>query len=118
MDGTRLEILDDGTWVPLKLEGSDDIKYNSVINKIGSTSTREISHTNTFSLPFVSQNIKALKLNYFNHKDLAKSLNSKYESRYFVEDKLFQQGFLVINNTSSDTIKVNFIDESLGLIDD
>lgn len=117
MDGTRLEILVDGSWERLKLKTGEVIKYNAVINRIGSLNTREISHTNTFSLPLVSENIRKLKLNYFNHRELAKSLNNKYEAKYYVEEKLLQQGYLVINNTTNDEVNVNFIDEGLSIID-
>ena len=43
MNNTRIEILKDGTYVSLELGNDKSIRYNSVINKIGKTSTREIS---------------------------------------------------------------------------
>lgn len=113
--GTRIEIYKNLQWKHLVLRDNDAIKYNAVINKVGEVSTREISHTNTFSLAPVWQNTQALGLNIFNAKDLAKALNTKYRAKYYVEDKLFQEGFLVINNTKGGTIQVNFIDEALDI---
>jgi chitodextrinase len=115
--GTRIEILRLGLWRQLVLETEETIKYNAVINRIGDISQREISHTNTFALPLVFQNVDALGLNVFNPSLLAQGLNSKFEARYYVEDKLLQSGFLIINNTEVDVINVNFIDEALSLVD-
>ena len=112
---TRIEIFKDELWQPLRLAENAAIKYNAVINKVGKVATREISHTNTFSLPYVHQNLQALGINVFNPLDLAKAMNAKYIANYYVEGKLLQSGFLVINNTSNGIIKVNFIDESLSL---
>jgi len=113
--GTRIEILKNGTWIPLRLRTNSVIKYNSVINRIGKLDTREISHTNTFSLPRVWQNTNSLGINVFSAPELARALNTKYQAKYYVEDKLLQSGFLVINNTFGASIQVNFIDESLTL---
>lgn len=113
--GTRVEIFKDGKWKQLELGNSNSIKYNALINRIGNIASREISHTNTFSLPTVYQNTQALGLNVFNARELALALNSKYQARYYVEDKLLQRGYLVINNTSGGTINVNFIDEALDI---
>ena len=115
--GTRIEIYKDGEWQQLILSNKRAIKYNVVINKIGKISTREISHTNTFSLPDFHQNRKSLGLNTFNVRDLAKAMNTKYECKYYVEDKVIQEGYLVINNTNNGLINVNFIDGALNLID-
>lgn len=115
--GTRIEIFRTGLWRVLRLRDEGDVKYNRVINRIGNLETREISHTNTFSLPQVFQNTDGLGLNVFNRTKLAIALNSKYPARYYVEDKLLQQGFLVINNTIDGTIQVNFIDEGLDIIE-
>ena len=112
---TRIEIFKDELWQPLRLTEDAAIKYNAVINKVGKVATREISHTNTFSLPYVHQNLQALGLNLFNPLDLAKAMNAKYIAKYYVEGKLLQSGFLVINNTNDGVIKVNFIDESLSI---
>lgn len=112
---TRIEIFKDELWQPLRLAESAAIKYNAVINKVGRVATREISHTNTFSLPYIHQNLQALGINVFNPLDLAKAMNAKYIANYYVEGKLLQSGFLVINNTSNGVIKVNFIDEGLSL---
>ncbi len=114
--GTRVEIYKDGLWQILMLADNGAIKYNAVINKIGKLSTREIGHTNTFSLPNVHQNRKILGLNSFNSRELSSAMNTKHVSKYYVEDKVIQSGFLVINNTNGGTINVNFIDESLDLV--
>ena len=74
---TRIEIYKDELWQPLRLKGNSSIKYNSVINKVGKIESREISHTNTFSLPYIHENIEALGLNVFNTRDMAKALNTK-----------------------------------------
>ena len=113
---TRIEIYKDDMWQALRLEKDAAIKYNAVINKIGKVATREISHTNTFSLPHVHHNLQVLGLNVFNPKELAKAMNSKYIAKYYVEDKLLQSGFIVINNTNQGKINVNFVDESLDLV--
>ena len=112
---TRVEIYKDERWQALTLAKDAKIKYNSVINKIGKVASREISHTNTFSLPNIHHNRQALGINVFNPLELSKALNSKYLANYYVEDKILQHGYLVINNTTGGTIKVNFIDESLSL---
>lgn len=117
MDNSRIEILKDGTWTTLKLEQANSIRYNVLINKIGSMSSREISHSNTFSLPYIDHNIQALEINIFNAKQLAKSLNAKYIAKYYIGDVLMQKGFLVINNTKNGFINVNFIDEALEIIE-
>ena len=113
MNNTRIEILKDGIWVYLELGQDKSIRYNSVINKIGKTSTREISGSNTFSIPWTFHNVQTLGLNQFNATELAASLNQKYEAKYYNEDTLFQEGFVVINNMDSGPININFIDEAL-----
>ena len=115
---TRIEIYKDELWQPLRLKGNSSIKYNSVINKVGKIESREISHTNTFSLPYIHENIEALGLNVFNTRDMAKALNTKYKAKYFVNDRVLQEGFILINNSSDGVIKLNFIDEALGLIEE
>jgi hypothetical protein len=117
MAATRIEIFKDNLWVTLLLGDSQQVKYNAVINRIASMNQREISHTNTFSLPYIYQNIQALGINVFNQTQLAMSLNNKHLARYYVGDELLQQGFLVINNTNGGTINVNFIDEALQIIE-
>ena len=117
MEGTRIEIQKNGIWVPVLLNGDEKIRYNAVINDIGSINERQISHTDTVSLPYVSQNIKALDLNFYNKKNLAKSFNKKYPAKYFIEDKIVKRGFLVINTTEEKEIKINFIDEALDIIE-
>ena len=112
---TRIEIFKDELWQSLRLATDAAIKYNTVINKIGKVASREISHTNTFTLPHVQQNLQILGLNKFNPAAMAQAMNAKYIAKYFVEDKLLQTGFLVINNTNGGKIKVNFIEESLSL---
>ena len=77
MNNTRIEILKDGAYIFLELGTDKSIRYNSVINKIGKTSTREISGSNTFSIPWTFHNIQALGLNLFNAIELASSLNQK-----------------------------------------
>ena len=115
--GTRIEILKEGQWQSLELADSKAIKYNAVINKIGKVATREISHTNTFSIPYIQQNTDALSINVFNKRLLAKALNAKFLANYYVEDKLVRTGYVVINNTNGGTININFIDEALELLD-
>lgn len=113
MNNTRIEILKDGTYVSLELGNDKSIRYNSVINKIGKTSTREISGSNTFSIPWTFHNVQALGLNQFNVTELAASLNQKYEAKYYNEDTLFQIGFVLINNMDSGPININFINKAL-----
>ena len=115
MENTRLEIKKDGVYVSLKLGNDKSIRYNSVINKIGKVDSREISHSNTFSIPWTYHNITTLELNTFNVADLAVGLNQKYEAKYYKEGTLLQEGFIVINNTDEDLIKLNFIDEALSI---
>ena len=96
MKDTRLEILKNGEWVSLRLRDSSAIRYNALINRIGSISSREISHSNTFSLPPVFQNTQALGLNVFNKSVMAQAFNRKFEAKYYVQDKLLQVGFLFL----------------------
>ena len=114
---TRVEIFKNNTWVELVLK-EENIKYNLLSNKIGNFEQRRISHSNTFALPYVSENIVALDINVFSPTLMAESLNKKYAARYFVKDKLQQKGFLVINNTVRGEINVNFIDEALVITDE
>jgi len=114
---TRIEILKDDKWQALRLNSDTSIRYNKLINKIGNVSSREISHSNTFSIPYVYQNINILGLNNFNPQKMAKAMNTKYLSRYYVEEKLVQTGYVVINNADEGVIKLNFIDEALGLVE-
>lgn len=114
---TRIEILTENGWEKLRLRSGSSIKYNKLINKIANLSDRQISHTHTFELPKVHQNTKVLGINIFNRSEMAKALNRKYEAKYYVEDRVLQEGFLVINNTNSNSIKVNFIDSPLDIID-
>ena len=86
-----------------------------VINKIGKVDVREISHSNTFSIPYVSQNIDALGLNDFNVHELAVSLNKKYDAKYYKEGILLQVGYIVVNGSNGDNINLNFIDGALEL---
>ena len=91
---TRIEIYKKRKRIPLRLKSDASIKYNAVINKIGKVASREISHTNTFSLPYIYENISALGLNNFNPAQMAKAMNQKYVARYYVEEKLVQTGFI------------------------
>jgi len=115
MENTRLEIKKDGVYVSLKLGDDKSIRYNNVINKIGKVDSREISHSNTFSIPWTHHNINTLELNTFNVEDLATGLNQKYEAKYYKEGTLLQEGFVVINNTENNSIQLNFIDEALSI---
>ena len=115
MNNTILEILKDGVYISLKLMDDKSIHYNSVINKIGKVDSREISHSDTFSIPWTSHNIQTLNLNTFNVEDLATALNQKYEAKYYKEGTLLQEGFVIINNTEGDTIQLNFIDKALSI---
>ena len=114
---TRIEIFKDDRWHQLTLRTKGDVKYNTLINRIGRTDSREISHSNTFSLPYVWENINLLGLNIFNPRAIARALNSKYIARYYVENKILQIGFIIVNNTNGGTINVNFIDEALEITD-
>ncbi len=111
----RIEILKNNNWVDLQLYSNNKVKYNSVINKIGNTKTREISHSNTFKIPAVHKNISTLGLNRFNPNIISSSLNTKYKAKYFIGSKLTQVGFVVINNMDGGDINLNFIDEALSL---
>lgn len=113
----RVEILKSGRWVELVLK-QEKIKYNALSNKISSIEARKINHSNTFSLPYVSENIIALEINIFSPVLMAQALNKKYPARYFIKDKLAQRGYLVINNTVRGDINVNFIDEALVITDE
>lgn len=115
MENTRLEILKDGVYVSLKLRDNQPIRYNNVINKIGRVDVREISHSNTFSIPYIYHNIEALGLNDFNVHDLAVSLNKKYDAKYYKEGILLQTGFIVVNSSDGNNIRLNFIDGALSL---
>lgn len=114
---TRIEIFKNGVWTNLILKENKAVKYNVVINKIGSMSKREISHSNTFELPYIHHNIQALGINVFNKSDLAKAFNARHLARYYVDEKLTQKGYLIINNTGNGAINVNLIDEALQIID-
>jgi len=113
----RVEIFKDNRWIELVLK-EDKIKYNVLSNKISNFEQRRISHSNTFSLPYVSENIIALDINVFSPVLMAEALNKKFPARYFIKDKLSQVGFLVINNTIRGEINVNFIDEALVITDE
>lgn len=113
----RVEIFKNGTWVELVLK-QEKIKYNALSNKISNFEARKINHSNTFSLPYVSENIIALDINVFSPVLMAEALNKKYIARYFIKDKLAQKGFLVINNTVRGDINVNFIDDALVITDE
>lgn len=117
MEGTRLEIFTDGKWVALELFNKTSIKYNKLVNRIGNINTRELSHTNTFSIIPTYNNRQMLGINVFNAEQLAKALNSKYEAKYYVEEKIVQEGFVIINQSNENVIKLNFIDEALDLVD-
>ncbi len=112
----RIDIFRDGVWYSLRLKDRHAIKYNKIGNKIGNQQTREISHTNTFEIPDITENRKALGINVFNAKDLARALNSKYEAQYYIADRLIKVGFVIINNTDKN-IRLNFIDGALSIID-
>ncbi|AXQ66566.1 MAG: structural protein [Caudoviricetes sp.] len=114
---TRIEILKDNKWLELVLK-SESIKYNILCNKIGNFESRKLNHSDTFSLPYVSENIIALDINVFSPILMAEALNKKFQARYYVKDKLLQRGFLVINNTIRGEINVNFIDEALVIVDE
>ena len=113
----RMEILRQDTWYDLLLNNNTSIKYNALINRIGSIDTREISHTNTFSIPYCQQNILAFGINIYNPEDLSRTLNTKFVANYYIDETLIQTGYLVINNTNNGTINLNFIDEALSIID-
>jgi hypothetical protein len=112
---TRIEVFKDDMWHRLQLSDRINVKYNAVINRVGKLSSREIGHTNTFSLPSVWRNRDILGLNTFNPEELAKSLNTKYIAKYYVEGRLLQVGFVVINNSDDGRININFIDEALEI---
>lgn len=113
----RIDIFKGGKWLSLRLGFKSSIKYNKIGNRIGKLTKRGISHTNTFSIPNITENQQVLGLNVFNVRDYARALNSKYIARYIIGDKLIQEGFIVINNSKDNDIKLNFIDGALNLID-
>ena len=117
MANKRLEILKDGVYVEIEFYDGQGLQYNSVINKIGSTSDRSISHSNTFEVPSIYKNIDRLNLNVFNSTQLANALNTQYKARYYVEGQLLQQGLVMINNMDDGVISLNFVDEALSLIE-
>jgi hypothetical protein len=114
---TRIEIYKNEEWLELFLGDEKQIKYNLLVNRVGSMSQREISHSNTFTLPYVHQNIQALDINIFNPRNLAKAFNTKYKAKYYVNEKLSQEGFIVINNTENGVININFIDGALDIVE-
>jgi hypothetical protein len=116
MNSNRIEILKDGVWVALKLRDFGSVKYNARVNKVGDPSTREISSSNTFGLPYTKNNIQALGINVFNPLDNAKALNRRYDAKYYVNDSLIRTGYLLINNTRGGIINVNFIDEAFDIV--
>jgi len=116
MNADRIEILKNGNWVELEFRDSKSVKYNARVNKIGETKNRQIGGSNTFSLPNTWKNINALGINVFNQSQLARSLNSKYNAKYFINDQLIKVGFLLINNTLRGDINVNFVDEAFDVI--
>lgn len=114
----RIEILKtDGNWSEIELFSGEGIKYNNVINKISNTTERSLSHSNTFKIPWTKKNIDTLGLNVYNTTLLANSLNEKYEAKYYVGEKLLQEGFVVINNMDNGVTSLNFIDKALSLTD-
>tara|TARA_R110000822_G_scaffold161_1_gene699 strand:- start:7892 stop:10006 length:2115 start_codon:yes stop_codon:yes gene_type:complete len=117
MANKRLEILKDGVYVEIEFYNGQGLQYNSVINKIGSTSDRSISHSNTFEVPSIYKNITRLGLNVFNSTQLANALNTQYKAKYYVEGKLLQQGLVMINNMDGGVISLNFVDEALSLVE-
>ena len=46
---------------------------------------------------------------------MATGLNQRYKAKYYKEGTLLQEGFVVINNTNGQSIKLNFIDSALSL---
>lgn len=117
MNGTRLEIFTNGEWKDIELFERSTIKYNKLVNTIGDINSRQISGSNTFSIISTYKNREVLGINVFNKGQLAEALNSKYEAKYYVEEKVFQTGFIVINQSDEDIIKLNFIDGGLELVD-
>ena len=114
----RIEISKaNGVWAGIELYEGEGLKYNNVINKIASTTDRSLSHSNTFKIPWTKKNIETLDLNVFNPTQLATALNEKYEARYYVDNILLQEGFVVINNMDNGIPSLNFIDEALSLTD-
>lgn len=111
-----MDIYRDDVWYSLRLKDNHAIKYNAVINKVGEVNSRQIGHSNTFSIPNITENQKALGLNVFNARELSKALNSKYIAKYYVGNRLIKEGFVVINNSENE-IKLNFLDGALGLVD-
>ena len=113
----RLEILKNDTWTELELYYGEGLRYNSIINKMATTDDRSLSHSNTFEIPWTKQNIEALSLNVFSPIQLANALNEKYNAKYYVEDQLLQEGYVVINNMNGGIPSLNFIDEALSLVE-
>lgn len=115
---TRLEIFVNGVWQTLELWDRASIKYNKIVNKIASIDTREISSSNTLSIPPNYYNRQVLGINVFNQQQLAKALNSRYEAKYYIEEKLVQEGFIVISRSTEEAIRIIFIDRSLEIVDE
>ena len=114
----RLEINRDDVWFELELYYGEGLKYNNVINKISDTQDRSLSISNTFQIPWTKQNIDALNLNLFNYSDLANALNEKYEAKYFIDNILSEEGFIVINNMDNGIPSLNFVDKALSLVEE
>ena len=95
----RVEIYKNSVWTALDLYGDRSIKYNALINKIKGVNTREISHSNTFSLPRTENNITTLGINEFNKIQLAEALNSRYDAKYYINDKLIRTILYVERST-------------------
>lgn len=112
----RVFVHNDVDWDELDLTDGNGVRYNSLVNLITKPSERKISHSNTLSLPLTSNNIKSLRLNLFNHLDLASKLNKKYRALVKSGEQTIRECYLVINNTHGD-INVNLIDKSLDLLD-
>jgi hypothetical protein len=111
-----IEVFKDNEWKALELFSGTKAKYNIISNIIGEPNQREISHSNTYSLPKTRRNKNILGLREFNNSYLVRSLNSKYDCRISIRGNVVDKYYLVINNII-DNININIIDRELGLLD-
>lgn len=114
--GIKLEVYND-EWYEIKLKKSQKPKINVTGGSIKSPSTRKITHSNSFTLPLIETNLRALGLNQYNVNQLVSATNSKYPSRISSDLGLVSEGYLLVNRIDDDGIVVNTFTTDLGLLD-
>jgi len=117
MNGFEIKVVVSGGYEALELYSGSKVSYNSIMNKIGNLSTREISHSNTFSIPKTVTNNRILNLNEFNYDSLARGLNEKFRAQTLFDGVKIGDYYLVINKTDDKDIKINLLDKSYDLLD-